>query len=122
MAMIRSFEEIEVWQNARTLTDRIYVVSGNGNFASDFGLRNQICRSAVSIMNNIAEGFESSSRRVFLRYLNIAKSSAGELRSMLYVARDRSYVSRAEFDALHDQIRKISSQLANFQKHIRSKL
>jgi len=99
-----------------------YVLASKDNFAFDFGLRNQICRAAVSIMNNIAEGFESNSRRMFLRYLNIAKSSAGEVRSMLYVARDRSYVSKSEFDTLHDQIRKISSQLANFQKHLQSKL
>ena len=119
---VRSFEEIEAWQNAGTLTDRIYALSGNGNFALDFGLRNHICRSAVSIMNNIAEDFESRSKRVFLRYLNIAKSSAGELRYGLYVARDRSYLSIAGFEALHDQIRKISSPLANFQKHIQSRL
>ncbi|PSQ92571.1 MAG: four helix bundle protein, partial [Bacteroidetes bacterium SW_4_67_19] len=85
MATFHRFEDIESWQKARRLARRIYELTGNGDFARDFGLRDQIRRAAVSIMSNIAEGFERGSRREFARFLDIAKASAGEVRSPLYV-------------------------------------
>jgi four helix bundle protein len=121
MTMIKSFEEIEAWRNARKLTEQVYTLTNKGNFARDFGLKEQIRRAAVSIMSNIAEGFESHSRGIFMRYLNIAKGSAGEVRSQLYVASDQSYLSKTDFNSLCDLSRKISSQLANFRKHLTKK-
>ena len=88
MPTITRFEEIEAWQTARELTRLIYEYTEDGKFARDFGLKDQIRRASVSIMSNIAEGFESQTQAQFIRYLGIAKASAGEVRSQLYVVRD----------------------------------
>src|SRR5437764_15389925 len=96
MGTIRKFEEIEAWQTARQLTRRVYAASANGAFSRDFGLRDQMRRAAVSVMSNIAEGFESRTEVLFREYLGRAKGSAGELRAQFYVAEDAGYVSSAE--------------------------
>ena len=83
MPTIYKFEDMEVWQNARSLTKKIYICSSNGKFSKDFGLRDQIRRASVSIMSNIAEGFERGSNKEFIQFLFIAKGSAGEVRSQL---------------------------------------
>jgi four helix bundle protein len=88
MPTISRFEEIEAWQTARALTRQIYEVSSRGNFGHDFGLRDQMRRAAVSIMSNIAEGFESRTQALFIDFLGRAKGSAGELRAQAYVALD----------------------------------
>jgi len=121
MTTIKSFEEIDAWRNARKLTRSIYTLTQKGEFGRDFGLRDQIRRAAVSIMGNIAEGFESYSLGVFIRYLDIAKGSAGEVRSHLYVALDQAYLSESDFNSLYNISRKISSQLANLRKHLKYK-
>jgi four helix bundle protein len=77
---ITRFEDIQAWQTARTLTQALYRLSNQGSFARDFGLRDQMRRAAVSILSNIAEGFESDTQAQFIRYLGLAKASAGELR------------------------------------------
>ena len=100
MSTIQRFEEIRAWQTARELTRRIYEISGRGALARDFGLRDQMRRAGVSIMSNIAEGFESETRALFIRYLGYAKSSAGELRAQLYVGLDAGYLAEAEFEEL----------------------
>jgi four helix bundle protein len=97
MPTIKRFEEIEAWQTARDLTKRIYAVTDLGKFARDFGLRDQIRRASVSVMSNIAEGFESQTQQQFIRYLSIAKASAGEVRSQLYVSRDLNYLTEEQF-------------------------
>lgn len=121
MTTIQSFEEIDAWRNARKLTQLIYTSTKNGEFSRDFGLRDQIRRAAVSIMGNIAEVYESYSLGVFIRYLDIAKGSSGELRSHLYVALDQACISKNDFDSLCNISKKISSQLANFRKHLKYK-
>ena len=90
MAKIEKFEDIQSWQKARTLTKEIYGVTLTGAFAKDFGLRDQIRRAAVSILSNIAEGFERGGDKEFLQFMAIAKGSAGELRAQLYVALDQT--------------------------------
>lgn len=100
MAKIVRFEDIEAWQKARVLTREIYLVSRTGEFARDFGLRNQIQRSAVSVMANVAEGFERDGNAEFRQFLSLAKASAGEVRSHLYVARDVGYIDDETFDRL----------------------
>ncbi len=85
MATIERFEDIKAWQAARDLVSAVYRVSGRGKFEKDFGLRDQIRRASVSAMSNIAEGFERCSDREFHRFLYIAKGSAGEVRSQLFV-------------------------------------
>ena len=94
---IKRFEDLEAWKIARELTRNIYNLTRNEPFSKDFGLRDQICRSTVSIMSNVAEGFERDGDKEFANFLSIAKGSAGETRSLLYVALDQSYISEAEF-------------------------
>ncbi|HVS82083.1 MAG TPA: four helix bundle protein [Pyrinomonadaceae bacterium] len=93
MATFKKFEEIECWKKARELTRRIYEVSGKGNFAKDFGLKDQIRRAAVSIMSNIAEGHDRSGTGEFVQFLANAKGSAAEVRCQLYVALDQGYIN-----------------------------
>ncbi|MEW6028330.1 MAG: four helix bundle protein [Chloroflexota bacterium] len=78
---IKRFEEIEAWQTARELARRVYSLTDEGKFSRDFGLKDQIRRASVSVMSNIAEGFESQTQSQFIRYLGVAKASAGEVRS-----------------------------------------
>jgi four helix bundle protein len=120
MGTIRRFEEIEAWQTARMLTRRIYALSSQGTFAKDYGLRDQMRRASVSIMSNIAEGFESDRRRDFIRYLGYAKASAGEVRAQLYVALDVGYLTREQFNALVDLATKCSGQIQRFMAYLKS--
>jgi four helix bundle protein len=98
MAAIEHYEDIQAWQKARKLTNLVYALTKQKTFARDFGLRDQIRRAAVSVMSNIAEGFERGGRAEFIQFLSIAKSSAGEVQSQLYVALDQQYVTREQFD------------------------
>ncbi len=98
MAKVERFEDLKVWQSARELTSNIYELTRKKPFARDFGLRDQIQRAAVSVMSNIAEGFESRTRGVFVDLLGRAKGSAGEVRRQLYVARDLKYIEKEQFE------------------------
>ncbi len=111
MALAKRFEELEVWQTARELTRQVYAVSNKGEFARDFGLRDQLRRAAVSIMSNIAEGFESGTHPLFIKFLGYAKGSAGEVRAQLYVALDAGYLAPGEVAVLQDMAKKCSGQL-----------
>jgi len=99
---IRSFQDLIAWQKARILTAKIYRITAEGAFARDFGLKDQIRRAAVSVMSNIAEGFERGRPTEFHQFLSIAKGSCAELRSQLYVAVDAGYLKQDDFDALLD--------------------
>ena len=114
MATIHRFEEIEAWQTARELTRRIYLLSGRGELAKDFGLKDQMRRAAVSIMSNIAEGFESQTLPMFRSFLSRAKGSAGELRAQLYVAEDAGYLDPKQVAELRNLAEKCSSQISRF--------
>jgi four helix bundle protein len=100
MATFRKFEEIEAWKKARELTKRIHQISRTSSFARDFGLRDQIRRASVSIMSNIAEGYDRSGTGEFIQFLATAKGSAAEVRCQLYVALDQSYTDQSTFDEL----------------------
>jgi four helix bundle protein len=102
-AKIQRFEDFIAWQKARTLTASVYQVTNQGGFARDYGLRDQIRRSAVSVMANIAEGFERSGASQFQHFLAVAKASCAELRSHLYVALDVGYLDQAHFERLITQ-------------------
>jgi four helix bundle protein len=119
MSSIKHFEEIEAWQKARELSKVIYQLSGSGSFAKDFGLKDQIRRASVSIMANIAEGFERGGSREFMQFLSIAKGSAGEVESQLYVALDQKYISTEEFEEVRDLTRSTQRLLAGFIKYLR---
>lgn len=119
MARAERFEELEVWQTAREITRTVYSLSNQGDFSRDWGLRDQMRRSAVSIMSNIAEGFESRTRPLFIDYLGRAKGSAGELRAQAYVALDAGYVAPTIFEAVRAQAIKCSRQLSNLMWSLR---
>jgi four helix bundle protein len=97
VAAIRRFQDLRAWQRARELTHVIYTCSGSGRFSRDFGLRDQIRRAAVSVMSNIAEGFERGSPAEIARFLVIAKASVAEVETQLYVALDQRYITESEF-------------------------
>src|SRR5918999_753940 len=97
---IERFEDFVAWQKARVLTADIYKVTSQGDFAKDFGLKDQIRRAAVSIMSNIAEGFERGRSAEFHQFLSVAKASCAELRSQLYVAFDAGYLNQEIFSEL----------------------
>ena len=101
-AKIERFEEIDAWQKARELTKSIYKITSDGNFSRDYGLRDQIRRAAVSIMSNIAEGFERGGNKEFIQFLSIAKGSAAEVRAQLYVAIDAGYLDQNNFNILFE--------------------
>ncbi|KAB2847645.1 MAG: four helix bundle protein, partial [Ignavibacterium sp.] len=90
---VKTFEDLQVWQDARTFVKSIYELTSLENFRKDYDLKDQIQRAAVSIMNNIAEGFETDNNKEFRNFLGYAKGSAGEVRSMLFVAIDLNYIS-----------------------------
>jgi len=120
MGTIHKFEEIEAWQTARNLTKTVYGLTAEGPFSRDFGLRDQMRRAAVSIMSNIAEGFESKTRGLFVEFLGRAKGSAGELRAQFYVAHDAGYLSSEQFRSLQDQSVKCSGQISRFMTYLKS--
>ncbi|BAY38271.1 hypothetical protein NIES2111_26170 [Nostoc sp. NIES-2111] len=100
MSKVERFEDLIAWQKARSLTKHIYQVTQEGDFAKDFGLARQIQISAVSIMSNIAEGFERTHLGEFYQFLSISKSSCAELRSQIYVALDIGYLEKDKFNQL----------------------
>jgi four helix bundle protein len=100
MGKIQKFEDSIAWQKSRELTRDIYQITREGSFAKDFGLSGQIQRASVSIMSNIAEGFERGGRREFHQFLSTAKASCAEVRSRLYVALDIGYLDQTRFNRL----------------------
>ena len=98
---ISDFEDLIAWKKARVLTKLIYQMTSTGAFAKDFGLRDQIRRASVSVMSNIAEGFERGGRREFHQFLVIAKASCAEVRAQLYVALDVGYITKNSFDDIY---------------------
>ena len=100
MTTVTRFEELIAWQKARALTRIVYVITRQGEFARDWGLSRQIQRAAVSVMSNIAEGFERAGKGEFHQFLSTAKASCAELRSQLYVALDVGYIAQNEFESL----------------------
>lgn len=121
MATIERFEDIEAWQNARELTKCVYEVTADGQWNRDYGLRDQIRRAAVSIMSNVAEGFERGGATEFGRYLTMAKASAGEARCQLYVALDVEYIDQKTFVRLRALAEKTSGMIAGFANYLKGR-
>ena len=119
MGRIAKFEDIESWKRARSFVKEIYEVTGTGMFARDFGLRDQIRRAAISILSNIAEGFERGGDNEFLQFLSIAKGSCGEARAQLYIALDQTYISPPEFETLTRSACEVSQLISGLMKYLR---
>ena len=120
MSTFKSFEEIEAWQKARELTREIYAITHRDLFAKDFGLRDQIRRASVSILSNIAEGFERGGTNEFKQFLSIAKGSAGEVRCQLYVALDQHYIDSEIFNKLLARVTEVSKLIGGLMSYLRS--
>ncbi|MEH2039377.1 four helix bundle protein [Nostoc sp.] len=108
---IESFEDLRVWQKGIELVKQVYILTKDGELSRDFGLRDQLRRASVSIPTNIAEGFERYSRKEYVNFLNIAKGSAGEVRSLLRVALEVGYLERPTYDQLYNQTVELSRML-----------
>lgn len=108
MSKFKSFEEILSWQKSRVLNKKIYLITENSNFKKDFDLVRQIRRASISISSNIAEGFERNTDKEFIYFLNVAKASAGEVRSQLYLAFDLKYITEQEYNQLLESVTEIS--------------
>lgn len=111
MATIKSFEDIEAWKKARRLSSDLFQIFTHSPARTDFALRDQMNRSAGSVMDNIAEGFDRGGNREFINFLSIAKGSAAETQSQLYRLFDRQYISREEFDRLYKESSSIARML-----------
>lgn len=120
MATLEQFEELEAWKTARELTKMVYRVSSSGEFVRDFGLRDQIRRAAVSIMSNIAEGFERDGNKEFLQFLSVAKGSCGEVRAQFYVALDQAYISTEQFQELIGQTNQVGRLIGGLRKYLQT--
>jgi len=115
MSKIKRFEDLIAWQKARDLTKEIYTITRQGDFAQDYGLSGQIQRAAVSIMSNVAEGFERGGRGEFQQFLTIAKASCAEPRSQLYVALDIGYLGQDTFSQLLEQAEEVGRILGGLR-------
>lgn len=114
MPTILKFEELEIWKQSRTLSFKIFSITQRAFFAKEFRFKEQIKSSAGSVMDNIAEGFERSSRLEFVNFLGIAKGSCGEVKSQLYRAFDQHYLTENEFQEMYDGYEKLSAGIAAF--------
>jgi four helix bundle protein len=115
---IKRFEDLESWKKSRKLTNLIYEATGTGRFKRDFGLKDQIRRASISILSNIAEGFERGGDKEFLQFLAVAKGSCGEVRAQLYVAVDQGYLSQDLFETLSNEADEIGRLISGLMKYL----
>ena len=119
MTKIGRFEDIEAWKRARELVNSIYQVTSEGSFAKDYSLKDQIRRASISVMSNIAEGYSRQTDREFIHFLHVAKGSASEVQSQLYVGLDLKYISQSTFEELYglsDETIKLVSGFVRYLK------
>lgn len=115
---VTCFEDLFIWQKAVEFAKEIYLITEKKGLKNDFGLKGQMRDSAVSISSNIAEGFERRSRKEYLNFLNIAKGSAGEIRSQLYVAFSVGYLEKSELNDLREKAKFLSGSITNHMNSI----
>ncbi len=121
MGTIRKFEDLEIWQEARKLSNTIIIISRNSELKTDFKLKEQIKASSGSVMDNIAEGFERDGNLEFRQFLSIAKGSAGEARSQLYRVYDSEYIDKETLERLTIEYETLSKKIANFISYLNKK-
>jgi len=115
----KQFEDLEVWQEARRLTQTIYRLTKTDKFSKDFALRDQIQRAGVLVMSNIAEGFERGGNQEFIQFLYVAKASCGEVRSQIYDALDQGYMSETDSEESIIDFRRLSGMIGNLINYLR---
>ena len=118
MATIKAFQDLEIWKLSRQLHSDIFELCSKGNLQTDYELKNQINRSAGSVMDNIAEGFGRGSRLEFIQFLSISKASAAELQSQLFRALDRKHILQEQYDVLNEEALKIGNKTAAFIRYL----
>ncbi len=117
--MINTFEDIEAWQKARQLSKMVYKYTKQDGFKKDYGLCDQIRRAAVSVMSNIAEGFDRGGNKEFIQFLFIAKASTAEIESQLYVALDNDYINKEQFVEATSLTSAVKSLLSGFIRYLK---
>jgi four helix bundle protein len=118
MPPIRSFEDFEIWQLAREFCREIYEVTLRENFSRDYSLKDQINRSAGSIMDNIAEGYERGGNKEFIQFLSISKASCAEVRSQLYRAFDRNHITKEHFEQLKNKATTLGRKIGALMNYL----
>ena len=121
MAQCNDFEDLPIWQDARVVAKEVYKLTQSSEFSRDYGLKDQIQRASVSVVSNIAEGFDYGSDKQFIRFLNIAKGSTSEVRAQLVLAMDIGYISETKLNELKIKLKQLSRQIAGFIKYLESK-
>lgn len=119
MAKIEFFEDMDIWKEAVKIAVKIYAITSGGKLEKDFRAKDQLRAAAISISNNIAEGFEYNSNKSFLRFLLYVKGSAGELRSELFVLKEAGMINNNIFQELHDDVKKLSRNIQGFRKYLK---
>lgn len=116
---ITKFEDLECWQEARKLMKMIYEITKNNSFSKDYSLKGQIIEAGISIMNNIAEGFDSQSNIEFIRFLRYSRRSTSEVQSCLYIALDQNYITKQMLDKIYEQCDKVRQIIDGFIRYLR---
>ena len=122
MPTLQKFEDLDIWQLARALSKKVFLLTKTEKLNKDFSLKDQMNRSSGSIMDNIAEGFGRGSRLEFIQFLSIASGSADELKSQLYRCRDRSYIDQGDFDELYNEAFILNKKINGFIKYLNTSL
>jgi four helix bundle protein len=120
MSKANSFEDLKAWKLARELVHAVYLLTNEAGFDRDWALKDQLRRAAVSSMANVAEGFERGSSQEFIRFLYMARGSAGEVRSQLYAAGDLEYIGQADFERVQKQAIGVSQIVYRFIQSLES--
>lgn len=118
MAKVERFEDLEIWQLAREICNKVHQIFETTSLGDNYALRNQMDKSSGSIMDNISEGFERDGNREFIQFLSIAKASCGELRSQLYRVLDRNHIDKASFEALYEMVLLESKKISSFINYL----
>lgn len=119
MGKIKQFEDLDIWKEATNIAIEIYLISETGKLKTDFGMKDQIRRAAMSISDNIAEGFEYESNMQFIRFLRYSKGSSGELRNKLYVLKKVDFIEEEFYVSMHKRLIDLSKQISGFIKYLR---
>jgi four helix bundle protein len=120
MTTAKTFEEIVAWQKARALVKRIYESTRQDSFSRDYPLRDQVRKAAISIMANIAEGFERGGNKEFMQFLSVAKASTAEVKSHLYVALDQNYLTQSVFEEVTEYSNEVARMMTGLMKYLSS--
>lgn len=121
MAKITRFEDLKIWKLSLSITKDIYDITSKGIFKRDFGLRDQIRRAIISVSSNIVEGFEKNNNNELIRYLKIAKGSAGEVRNQLHIALTVDHITEKEFEMIHSRLLDLTAQIGKFISYLEQK-